>query len=1203
MSNANPSVVVLDIEQTLNLPLHGVKLIEASAGTGKTYTISNLYLRYVLEGRAVNQILVVTFTNAATEELRGRIRERLYEAQQRLEAAEGAVREDAFLDALALRLQEGDETAWQTALNRLRLAVRSMDEATIFTINGFCQRALTEHAFNSGQAFQMELLRDDNALWEEALKDWWRRETYTLHPDRLALLLSVFPGVEKLKKAQLPLRNAAQKLILPQIYSPLSQVYVEWEGLHASLQSLAAQWLQQADTVKEILRQSPALSRSKTTGYRLAELDVALRELDAYFVSDALLQMPEAFELLAADHLHANSTPKKRGSDPELEHEFFQRCQEVFERMQALRRACRIAVLREASRVLQEQVSEQKRSSHTLSYQDQLSHVFEALQGEGGEALARVLRRQFPVAMIDEFQDTDDLQYGIFRRLYLEPLEGQAEAGALIMIGDPKQAIYGFRGGDIFTYAKARQDAIHHYTLDTNWRSVPAMIEAVNTVFARYTAPFVYQDVIAFHPVQASSKPHKALLENGAAVAAMTLWQFGAGDDGKAKRKGALEDEICEAVAQEVTRLLIAGQQGKATLGDEALRPGDIAVLVRTAYEGVKLRRALAARNVSAVTVGRESVYQSEEAQALMLLLRAVVHCQDRDALRQALCSALLGLDYRQIAQRVEDPLAWLQWRELCRALHEQWRQRGFMAMFYTLLQHTGLAVRVAQGQDAERRLTNLLHLGELLQQRAGAFPGFEALLSWYQQQLSEGADEEAELRLENDDALVKIVTIHTSKGLEYPVVFVPFLWSCKPVLRSGKDETALGFHDAENRACLALDLQDAGEFLALADKERLAEDVRLAYVALTRAKAKTYLVWGAAAESAYPEKTALAWLLREREQTDAALPLREDEVSAALAALVAQANAAIELSPLPAPTQPKALEAHADTTRALAALQFKGNVARDWRISSFSSLARDVHQPPMRSLGEDEHDAILHFAAGSEVGLFLHKLLEELDFQGDISAQADMLNEQYASDYGFVAAQQQSLVRQWLQNIVHTSLDDNGLSLARLPVTRRLNELEFDFAVERVDMGALNHLLAERSAIPLAPLTAESFRGMINGIIDLVFEHAGRFYIADYKSNLLGRSLQDYTEDVLRQAMGERRYDLQSLLYVLALHRYLKQRVTGYSYSQHMGGAYYLFLRGMRPEHGRRYGVYFERPEEDFIQALDEGIFGFVAAAGEVPA
>ena len=1201
VSNAHSSPAVLDIEQTLSLPLHGVKLIEASAGTGKTYTISNLYLRYVLEGRAVNQILVVTFTNAATEELRGRIRERLYAAQQRLEAAEGAVKEDAFLDALALRLRESDETAWQTALNRLRLAVRSMDEAAIFTINGFCQRALTEHAFNSGQAFQLELLRDDNALWEEALKDWWRRETYTLSADRLALLLSVFPGIEDLQKAQLPLRNAAQKTILPQAFTPLSQVYVEWEAMHASLDGLAAQWQQQADTLKEILRLSPALSRSKTSGYRLAELDVSLRELDAYFVSGTLLQMPDAFELLGAGYLHANSTPTKRGSDPQLEHDFFLRCQSISEQRLDLCRRCRIAVLQESSLTLREQVAQQKRSSHTLSYQDQLSHVFEALQGEGGEALARVLRRQFPVAMIDEFQDTDDLQYGIFRRLYLAHQEDQSEAGALIMIGDPKQAIYSFRGGDIFAYAKARQDAIEHYTLDTNWRSLPSMIQAVNAVFARHTAPFVYQDIIAFHPVKASPKQHKALLENGAPVAAMTLWQFGAGSDGKAKSKGALEGEICEAVAQEITRLLIAGQQGSATLGDEALRPGDIAVLVRNGYEGVKLRRALAMRGVSAVTVGRESVYQSEEAKALLLLLRAVVHCQDRDALRQALCSALLGLDYRQIAQRVEAPLAWLQWKEMCRALHEQWRQRGFMAMFYTLLQHTGLALGVAQGQDAERRLTNLLHLGELLQQRAGAYPGFEALLSWYQQQLSEGADEEAELRLENDDALVKIVTIHTSKGLEYPVVFVPFLWSSRPVTRSGKDETALSFHDAGNKACLALDLQDADAWLALADNERLAEDVRLAYVALTRAKAKTYLVWGAAGAKANPEKTALAWLLRER--TEVAEPLRDDEVSAALAALVAQADSAIELSPLPVPEHPNYLETHTDTTCTLAAQQFAGSVARDWRISSFSSLARDVHQPPLRSLGEDDNDAILQFAAGSEVGLFLHKLLEELDFQGDVAAQAEALNEQYASDYGFVAAQQQSLVRQWLQNIVHTSLDDKGLRLASLSVRRRLNELEFDFAVERVDIEALNHFLAAHSDLPLSPLTAESFRGMINGIIDLVFEHEGRFYIADYKSNLLGRSLQDYTDEALHKAMSERRYDLQSLLYVLALHRYLKQRVPGYSYRQHMGGAYYLFLRGMRPEHGKRYGVHFERPEEDFIQTLDAGIFGFVAAAGEVPA
>ncbi len=1208
MSAPRPAVSVLDAAGTLALPLDGLKLIEASAGTGKTYTISNLYLRYVLAGRAVGQILVVTFTNAATEELRGRIRERLFRTLQALEQQDAPDAEkDAFLASLWQQLMGGEFAERDVALARLRLAVRSMDEAAIFTINGFCQRALTDHAFNSGQSFQMELMRDDGPLWEAALKDWWRRHSYPLTPAPLALLKSVFPALADFMKVQKPLRTAQHKRLLPETFATPAQVYAQLEALQVALANVGAQWQHCHEEIKATLRESPQLSRNKDHGYRLLELEQSLATFDRFFQRPSPTACPPNFHLLCTSFLQNPAHHQKsKAADPRLAHPFFALCQSVQDLHGRLQRQCRVALLREATTQAQAQVEEHKRLTRTLSYQDQLVRVHEALHGEGGDAFAAVLRRQFPVAMIDEFQDTDALQYGIFRRLYLSDVEqassredGQG-ASALILIGDPKQAIYSFRGGDIFAYAKARADARAHYTLDTNWRSNPALIQAVNTLFARHPAPFVYEHIMSFHPVTPAPTASLTLSEHGQPVPALTLWQFGVGDDNKPRGKEALRSLISETVAQEITRLLNAGTRGEASLDEAPLRAGDIAVLVRDHVEGSAVRQALAARGVNAVTLGHESVYKSEEAAALLLLLRAVVQWHDREALRRGLCSSLLGLDYSQIARTVENPQAWGQWKNLCQSLHDVWRQRGFMAMFYTLLQQTSVAEHLAESVGAERRLTNVLHVAELLQQRAAALPGFEALLSWFAQQLSQHNEEEAELRLESDDALVKIVTIHTSKGLEYPVTFVPFLWACKPMLVTEKKTDPLPFHDSQGRAFLALDAQGEQDGWAAAERERLAEDVRLAYVALTRAKAKTYLVWGAAsAHTTYPVRTALAWLLH---GTEGALPdvLRDEDVHAALQAYVAAAGEAVSQQELPIPESPNRLEQRAASKQDLAPRRFAGRFSRDWRISSFSALARDVHQPALRTQGEDEGDPILQFTAGSEVGLFLHAVLEELDFQGDVAQQVERLNQRHAQDYGFTATAQDALMRMWIDKIVHTPLDGTGLMLARISPAKRLNELAFDYAVSHVRLDALNTCLAQRSPGPVMPLRAEDFRGMITGVIDLVFEWNGRYYIADYKSNLLGRSLQDYTPEALQRAMLDRRYDVQSLLYVLALHRYLKQRLPGYDYERHMGGAYYLFLRGMRPESGADRGVHFERPEAAFVQALDEGLFGFTPPVGE---
>lgn len=1195
---------VLDSQACLDLPLLGIKLIEASAGTGKTYTISNLYLRYVLEGYRVNQILVVTFTNAATEELRGRVRERLFEA---LCALENGLNDDSdpFLSIWFERYQQQGEDSTKRAADLLRLAVRTMDEAAIYTIHGFCQRVLSDYAFDSGQAFSLELLDDDSQLWAEALRDWWRKTTYEMSRDAVALFDSAVGGFDGFVKSQMALRNGNRREKLPRSIPPLSELMVARDALAPELQKLQVKWATRRDDLLQALIDSKALGRGKTTPYYLPNLEANFIVLDAYFAGENLIDIPQQFSVLCADIILAHNKPSKIGSDPQLEDGFFGECQSVWTRVEQIQTQLRIAALLEANDFALAHVDRSKRSNNTLAFSDQLSRVLDGLRNDAGAVLAHNLRANFPIAMIDEFQDTDNIQYGIFRAIYVSGSVSGAETNtAMIMIGDPKQAIYSFRGGDIFAYAEAKLDAGDElYTLDTNWRSVPKLIEGVNTLFESREDSFVYAPSIEFQPVLAANKKHALLTIDGQEAVPLSLWSLPLGDNEKPLGKEVLRASICQAVSAEVAALLSAAREGKAKLGDEALQAGNIAILVRSNNEGENMRRALAQFGVDAVAAGRNRVFDTEEARGLELILEGVVHSHDRRRFRSALGSSILGLDYFAIAQIIDSSHESVLWQERFKSLKSLWQTKGFMAMFYVMLHELGVGLRMASGDLAERRLTNMLHLAELLQQNSKIYPGFESLLSWYKEQLEESG-QEAELRLESDQALVKIVTIHASKGLEYPVVFVPFMWDCRPYQDSNSG--VLPFHDETGKAFLDLGDKNRDGHLCLADKERLAEDVRVLYVALTRARSKLYLVWGNGGNGQFNHspKSALAWLLHST-RTSASLAedfikeeLSPQKIEAGLSALVARANNTIEVTGLPMSESVQKLPRLGENSAAIQAASFAGSIANDWRISSFSSLTRDVHQSALaRSASARSNDPILEFEAGAHVGLFMHHLLEDIDFDLPIEPQAEAKTKQYAPLFTLESAAQPDIVARWLTYVVNTPLNDSGMTLAQIPKAKRLSELSFDFGIGRVNLNALNTTLSRWAQEELPPIGFETITGMITGVIDLIFEHDGRYYVADYKSNYLGAALEDYSPSKLRRAMFDRRYDLQYLLYVVALHRYLRQRIENYDYNQSMGGVYYLFLRGMRPESGTDFGIYFDLPPLSLIDELDNDIFGLPQA------
>jgi exodeoxyribonuclease V beta subunit len=868
-----------------------------------------------------------------------------------------------------------------------------------------------------------------------------------------------------------------------------------------------------------------------------------------------------------------------------------------------------------------------KTETQVLSFNDLLTQLHRAVTAESGEALCQLLRERYPIAMIDEFQDTDPIQYGIFKQLYV----GQAQQ-TLYMIGDPKQAIYSFRGGDIYTYLEAKQDVTQHhgtiYTLSQNWRSNPAMLTAVNTIFQHSASPFLHHD-IQFQPISAPPEKtdHKILRINGKAVKPLTLYLSPDAEQKTKSAKPALSkdsarEQIDSAVSQYIATLLTASKNHQVLLGDQALKPSDIAILVPKHSDAERLRVKLSALGVASTTMGKKTVFESPEAAALQQLLSAIRHPNDRSLLRQALASPLLAYAYDEIYQHCHHEAAWFTWMDTFHNLYLQWQTEGFMSMFFSLLAQLDCTKALAQQAETDRMMTNLLQLGELLQQASKQYSSIDALLTWFADKCLNPSGEKAELRLESDEDTVKLVTLYASKGLEYGVVFLPYLWD----LRNTDKKTPIFYHNEAQQLRADMGSQQLDQHIRLADYERVAEQCRLIYVALTRSIACCHMVWGNIAKPPYgcSDNSALGYLLHGQQN---AADLKNTELSSLgkstwtkeqietdLDALLQTSENTVEIAALDqlttaiTPSQqlsnqhidPSTLASASSSTVSSASTKlssktFTRSLANNWRIASFSSLSKNIYHNRMY-IERINQDVILNFPAGKRTGLYLHRLFECLDFQADISLQVEQLNQRLLPRYGLNLEEHDLNTQQWVEQIVHTPLNKEGLKLIDIAAHKRLNEMEFHFSTSNslVNIQQLNQLFkqyaqqhtSQSAQSVLQELTQSNFQGLINGVIDLIFEHEGRYYLVDYKSNYLGNSLEAYQYETMQDEINTRRYDLQYMLYSLALHRFLKTRLTDYNYQSHFGGVYYLYLRGMRVDNDT--GIFFTLPDENFLEQLN---------------
>ncbi len=1308
----------------LRFPLQGSRLIEASAGTGKTFTIATLYVRLVLghgpldgERRAFTppEILVVTFTEAATQELRDRIRARLTEAADYFRAEAAGITEPPPGEDLLHDLRRQyplDE--WPACGHQLQLAAEWMDEAAVSTIHAWCHRMLREHAFDSCSLFTQTLETDQRELLAEAVRDYWRTFMVPLTAEAVAEIRPWWSDPAALGRDLQGLVDHADRL--DDAPEPALSIGAARDERGLRLIEIKAPWTGWVDELQTLL--DDAVAAKRVNGHKLQSRYYTpwLRALRDW-ATDPLAVWPA---LDANSSAWTRLTPQglqeawKQGDPPVHPAPAAMFC--LPDALNSLPDA-RVAILCHAAHWVHRRFASEQARRAQMGFNDLLTRLDAALQGPHGHRLADTIRRQFPVALIDEFQDTDPVQYRIFDAVYR--VANNDPATALILIGDPKQAIYAFRGADIFTYLQARQACAGRlYTLKKNFRATQAMVKATNRCFLvaeeRETGQGAFlfrlgaENPVPFIEAQAQGRTD-ALQVDGQPQPALTVWWLPSQDHGNPLTKEAYRDQIAETCASEIVRLLVDGEAGLAGFipaGEpnqlRKLRPADLAVLVSKRTEADLIRRALARRGVRSVYLSdQDSVFQSPQATELRHWLAACAAPDDTRLVRAALATQTLGLSWAELDQLNQDELA-LEGRVLqFRGYRDLWRRQGVLPMLRGLLNDfqvparllgmSAMRERVAPATlgsypladatrlpgmesgeaplapdlalSGERVLTDLLHLAELLQQASVLLDGEQALIRYLAeecQDAEQGSGGDARLiRLETDADLVRVVTVHKSKGLEYPLVFLPFAADYRPV--TAKD-SPLKWHDDQGEPRLSLTVE--GDVLERANRERLGEDLRKLYVALTRA---CYATWVGLAPIKGLEQGACGYLLRGGE------PLTPADLESALTDWRGDC-ADLALVPAPAPTHQQ-FRPLAATARLGTARVSRQVVSEPWWIASYSAIGKTLGavagegvqadgwdaaggvpkaaetpteelflemqiartsataaltppQTPPDPSGSPRVQGLLPvrqepelnspipgaaaiparpqatpapgsphaFPRGPEAGTLLHDLLEwaaTLGFAA-IAANPGRLRDRVArlcQSRGWESWIDP--LTAWLLQLITQPLhlpargEAPGVTVRLADLTTLVPEMEFWLAAHRVDTEVIDRLVSHHTlgGARRAALQPARLNGMLKGFMDLVFAHQGRYYVADYKSNWLGPDAAAYTADAMSTEILHARYELQYVLYLLALHRLLKARLPDYDYDRHVGGAVYLFLRGLAAP---SQGMHCERPPRVLIEALD---------------
>ena len=1109
--------------------LQDSNLIEASAGTGKTYSIAILTLRLLLKkNMLIQEILMVTFTKAAVAELEMRIRSFIRMAY--VKSCGGTI-DDTTISGLVAKAQAmhgPDEIEkW------LKNAILFLDETSILTIHSFCQRTLSEFAFETQQIMGAESMSEEalTDISTHAINHFWRTQITGLD---YALLRFLMPNYLSKPKLETIIENALS-----------GKTYLIAEPYEADLLS-------------------PQRQRAYAAAF--ADYEERIRLLNDLLHSYIIEHKTELIERVAAGNKIAQKQfPPELFENPEMLLKIIRKKTEtkyvvdmfsdLIEMMteidsvkEELTKQIRLLInkiYQYAIHEITDTIRRNKDDRSLMSFDDMILKLHRAVVLKPNPQLIAALRKKYKAVFIDEFQDTDRLQYELFQTLY-------GKETILFYIGDPKQSIYGWRKADIFSYLKASKEVQHRYGMNTNYRSSMSVIAAQNEFFLPEpdfdtfhfgTSP----DRIEYLPVEApKDREPGTLLYRGKLVCPMSILEC------------EKNDEVNESVAAIIAALL---ENDDYTLTEKEstrkIRPSDIGILVRSNARGNELKKILSAYKIPAVTIDESKLLNSEESKELLYLLEAILEIHS-GPIRKALLTKMAGFTIADLYQLNEEDVL-----NRFKSYQETWLKQGVYVMLMKFFTDYRIKSRFLDPEipNGERFLSNLLQLQELLHkiQVRKQFAPIE-LINWLQKSIEGHSAEgdEYQQRIESDDEAVKIVTIHKSKGLEYRIVLAPNLdmTDTKNDLKSFRNEKSGEYVFADT---VLLE----PEQIQMIETQFEQENRRLMYVAITRAKYKCYIL-----SNSHHKTTGLKTFLHALKNTN-------------------PVNIELEI----APTIP-ANYRYNQTATTFPIVYRKADsfslTQINWRKISYSALNPE-HGFGVRFLNGKPvtpYDLFVFetLRRGASTGNLLHYIFEHIDFSDSFLRERTIANALKRLAPGLeetYASHLETLIDHCTAVKLHS--EQEAFSLNEIKNEKRLNELEFDFNVQLFHTNQIEQLSTPET--PFQVKTSRQLEGIMNGKMDLFFEHNGRFYILDWKSNFLGNQAEDYSAEGIAMAMNENNYHLQYHIYTVAVCKYLSLRLPDFNYETHFGGVFYLFLRGIRTE--KSTGIFFKKPGWKTVEAL----------------
>ncbi|MBU3713382.1 MAG: exodeoxyribonuclease V subunit beta [Ferruginibacter sp.] len=1120
----------------INVELNGSNLIEASAGTGKTFSIAILVLRLVLEKRiSVKEILMVTYTKAAVAELEERVRLFVRLAYRFVsgEKINNAVIEKMILDY-------PDKANVKKTLDE---AVLFLDETSVLTIHGFCQKTLTEFAFETNQLFGAEALQDVNAVVTDEVNKFWRNYITSVPVKVLQTIKShglsrVAIGAivnEHMKgKKYFAYTNDKDYTLTPSVFSQFDFLIDEYENTKAILSE---------QLVKYVIENKEKLNQA------------ALQ--DTYTQKNAchLLDEPEMF----IDYIIKTKSIKVKTVFSDVVNLLSENNQEQIENQNKLHDISD-AIICAAIQSILKGVESYKSKMNQLSFDDLIVKVHKAFYSDRAIQLSNVLQKKYKAVFIDEFQDTDRLQYEIFNRAF-----GRSST-IVFYIGDPKQSIYAWRKADIFTYFKAYKDVDNLYGMNENFRSTSRLIEAMNYFFKPRS------DFDSFHFNNQEPSIDYIEVKSPKGLYKGEIYKEGIADFPITITKAPNKNEILEALGAQVVALLKPDSVYELEYENEkhTVRPSDIGILVRTNNDGREIKELLANLGIPSVTISDEKVLQSSEATALIYLLQAMYDIS-RKHINRALLSVFTGFSINEILKiKDEDVL------DLFKKYKTRWDTAGIYATLMDFIIDFNVEQKLLERhtENGERILTNLYHLVELLhKQQASKKLTPPELIGWLKRSI-EGMESEGDeyvQRIENDDESVKIVTIHSSKGLEYKIVFAPFM----DLLTSLKHEVS-SFRDPVSSDYISMKTKRMKEAqILLYQEQQEQENRRIIYVAITRAVYKCFIYKNTNSKgSSNFSNSSLAFFTNElHENANPLIEVNNNPV------LLSSSFKRFNYASITAPAK--------KTNVNFSLLQ------ENWKKMSYSYLSAKPDPIKKTSSNKSNHPYdhfVFHqLLKGEQTGNLLHSILEKINFT-ETSGHAESISNsirQYAPSQNELYTE---YLPKMIDEILHTEIitqGDESFQLSAVEYSKRIHEFEFDFPVMLFNPEALEHISDNEFSVYVKDI--KQIEGIMNGKVDMFFEYNNKYYILDWKSNYLGDKIEDYQNHMLSDAMSENNYHLQYLIYTVAVKKYLESKLDHFDYNKDFGGVIYLFLRGIRKN--RTNGIFFKKPSYALIEKLS-GIF-----------